>query len=97
MASNDGHFLPWELLLTGLKCDPPIISLLPFMQMMGHAFTDESDPAREYYINASLTRFDWGRDMIIAFAQHARYKVPQFDEVVSKRDLSFWRDRKSVV
>ncbi|TWU73920.1 hypothetical protein ED733_003995 [Metarhizium rileyi] len=96
-AARDEHFSPWGKLLTGLVCDPPIISQFPFYLMMCQSFGLESNSSQENYVYSALTGVDWARgknvysDRFKAFEEHARASVPNLDDKLSGQDRSFWR------
>ncbi|OAQ69642.1 hypothetical protein VFPPC_15462 [Pochonia chlamydosporia 170] len=96
-AARDDHFSPWGKLLTGLVCDPPIISQFPFYLMMCQSFGLESDSSRENYVYSALTGVDWAKgknvysDRFRAFEENARASVPSLDDKLSGVDRSFWR------
>lgn len=97
-AGGDDEFEPWGKLLTGLKCDPPIIAQFPFFLMMGRAFTFESNSAgQEQYVYATLMGIDWVRanskfsSKFASFKDLARSAVPKLDDKNSGHDRSFWR------
>ncbi|KAG5972580.1 hypothetical protein E4U55_000790 [Claviceps digitariae] len=94
---RDDHFFPWGKLLTGLVCDPPIISQFPFYLMMCQAFGFEKDSSQEDYVYSALTGVDWvkGKNAYSArfktFEKHARAAVPSLNDGLSGKDRSFWR------
>ncbi|KAH8901745.1 hypothetical protein GQ53DRAFT_851850 [Thozetella sp. PMI_491] len=96
-AASDDHFAPWGKLLTGLECDPPIISQFPFYLMMCHSFGLETGILTEDYVYSALTGVDWAKgknvfsEKIRAFERRARDVVPKLDDKLSGRDRSFWR------
>ncbi|KAG6035774.1 hypothetical protein E4U41_005944 [Claviceps citrina] len=97
LAARDDHFSPWGRLLTGLDCDPPIISQFPFYLMMCQAFGFETESSRDNYVYSALTGIDWVKgknaysDRFRAFEERARAAVPGLDDGLSGRDRSFWR------
>lgn len=96
-AARDDHFAPWGKLLTGLVCDPPIISQFPFYLMMCQSFSFETESSRENYVYSALTGVDWAKgknaysDRFKAFEEHARAAVPNLSDRLSGEDRSFWR------
>ncbi|KAH0598305.1 hypothetical protein MHUMG1_03602 [Metarhizium humberi] len=96
-AARDEHFAPWGRLLTGLVCDPPIISQFPFYLMMCQSFGLETDSRQENYVYSALTGVDWARGKNVyserfrAFEERARAAVPNLDDRLSGQDRSFWR------
>jgi hypothetical protein len=96
-AARDDHFAPWGKLLTGLVCDPPIISQFPFYLMMCQSFGLETESSRENYVYSALTGVDWAKgknvysDRFRAFEKLARAAVPNLDDKLSGQDRSFWR------
>jgi hypothetical protein len=96
-AGGDDQFVPWGQLLTGLECQPPIISLFPYYLMMCQAFTFEPHPAREDYVYAALTGVDWAKgknvysEKFALFEERARSAVPTLKDKESGQDRSFWR------
>lgn len=96
-AARDEHLAPWGSLLTGLVCDPPIISMFPFYLMMCQSFGLETRASQENYVYAALTGVDWLKgqnawsDRFIAFENEARAAVPQLEDHNSGKDRSFWR------
>ncbi len=96
-AARDEHLSPWGKLLTGLECDPPIISQFPLYLMMCQSFTFEADSSRENYVYSALTGVDWVKgknaysDRFSAFEERARAAVPKLDDKLSGEDRSFWR------
>lgn len=58
-AGGDDHLVSWGELLTGLKCDPPIIVLFPLYLMMCQSFTLEPTSHREDFVYSALTGVDW--------------------------------------
>lgn len=85
-AGGDGEFEPWGKLLTGLRCDPPIIAQFPFYLMMCQAFTFESISGQEQYVHAALTGVDWAKanskfnSKLASFEHLARSAVPKLDD-----------------
>jgi hypothetical protein len=96
-AARDEHFVPWGRLLTGLDCEPPIISQFPFYLMMCQAFSFEANSSRENYVYSALTGVDWAKgknaysDRFQEFEDRARAAVPLLDDKLSGEDRSFWR------
>jgi hypothetical protein len=96
-AGADEHLAIWGRLLTGLECNPPIISMFPIYLMMCQAFTFEPHSAQEDYVYALLTGVDWAKgkslyiDRIAAFEKSARSVIPNLDDIKSGQDRSFWR------
>ncbi|KAE9993217.1 hypothetical protein EG327_006018 [Venturia inaequalis] len=96
-AGGDDHFEPWGKLLTGLKCDPPILAQFPFFLMMSQAFTSEPNSGQEQYVYATLMGVDWAGANIefdrkfSLFKDLARSAVPKLDDEKSGHDRCFWR------
>ncbi|KAG8411899.1 hypothetical protein J3458_015194 [Metarhizium acridum] len=96
-AARDEHFAPWGKLLTGLVCDPPIISQFPFYLMMCQSFGLETNSSQENYVYSALTGVDWAKGKNVyserfrAFEERARASVPNLEDRLSGQDRSFWR------
>lgn len=96
-AAQDNHFAPWGKLLTGLDCDPPIISQFPFYLMMCQSFGFEKESSRENYVYSALTGVDWAKgtnkysNKFRDFEKRARGATVDLDGELSGRDTSFWR------
>ncbi|KAG6004628.1 hypothetical protein E4U21_000904 [Claviceps maximensis] len=96
-AARDDHFSPWGKLLTGLVCDPPIISQFPFYLMMCEAYGFEKESSQEDYVYSALTGMDWikGNNAYSArfetFEKYVRAAIPGLHDGLSGKDRSFWR------
>lgn len=96
-AARDDQFVPWGRLLTGLHCNPPIISQFPFYLMMCQSFGLETKSSRENYVYSALTGVDWAKgmnkysDAFCEFEKTARAAIADLDGEVSGVDRSFWR------
>ncbi|KAG6010706.1 hypothetical protein E4U43_008546 [Claviceps pusilla] len=96
-AARDDHFSPWGKLLTGLVCEPPIISQFPFYLMTCQAFGFERESSQEDYVYSALTGMDWVKgknaysNSFMSFEKSARAAVPNLDDRLSGQDRSFWR------
>ncbi|TID19741.1 hypothetical protein E6O75_ATG07079 [Venturia nashicola] len=96
-AGGDDQFEPWGKLLTGLKCDPPILAQFPFFLMMARAFTLEPNSGQEQYVYATLMGVDWAGansefdSRFALFKDFARSAVPKLDDEKSGHDRCFWR------
>ncbi|KAK8912400.1 hypothetical protein VCV18_012588 [Metarhizium anisopliae] len=90
-VAGDDHFVPWGKLLTGLDCDPPIISHFPFYLMMCQSVVSGN------YVYSALTGVDWAKgknaysDRFKKFEKLVRKAVVDLDGKFSGQDRSFWR------
>ena len=96
-GSLDEHLSPWGKLLTGLECDPPAISQIPFFLLLCQSFSLEAYSAQENYVYAALIAIDWMKgkndesDRFKAFEERAYKAVPMLVDRLSGEDRSFWR------
>ncbi|QDS70030.1 hypothetical protein FKW77_003813 [Venturia effusa] len=86
-------FEPWDKLLTGLKCDPPILAQFPFFLMVAQAFTLKANPGQEHYVYTTLMGLDGAKanskssDKFASFVEHARATVPKLNDKISGHDF----------
>ncbi|KAK2612250.1 hypothetical protein QQS21_001676 [Conoideocrella luteorostrata] len=96
-TARDEHFAVWGKLLTGLECDPPIISQFPIYLMMCQSFSFETNASQENYVYSTMCGIDWVKgksaysDRFKAYKERAHKSIPRLNDKLSGEDMSFWR------